>query len=52
MTNNMVENSPKTPPKRSYPGFFEKSIPIAIGVLVFIIFGMLIFAAAVILGII
>jgi len=47
----MVENSPETPPKRAYPNFFEKSIPIAIGVLVAIIIGMLIFAVAVIMGV-
>lgn len=47
----MVENSPETPPKRAYPKFFEKSIPIAIGVLVAIIIGMLIFAVAVIIGV-
>jgi uncharacterized integral membrane protein len=47
----MVENAPKTPPKRAYPIFFEKSIPIAIVILVAIIIGMLVFAVAVILGI-
>jgi tetrahydromethanopterin S-methyltransferase subunit G len=46
----MVENSPKTPSKRAYPQFFEKSIPIAIGILVVIIIGVLIFALAVIIG--
>jgi len=46
----MVENSPKSPPKRAYPKFFEKSVPIAIGILVAIIIGMLIFAVAVIMG--
>ncbi|MFL7892354.1 MAG: hypothetical protein ACK2UM_17775 [Anaerolineales bacterium] len=46
----MVENSPKTPQKRAYPQFFEKSIPIAIGLLVVIIVGVLIFALAVLLG--
>ncbi|MGW8226794.1 MAG: hypothetical protein ACWGOY_13720 [Anaerolineales bacterium] len=46
----MEENSPKTPPKRAYPQFFEKSIPIAIGLLVVIIVGILIFALAVIFG--
>jgi tetrahydromethanopterin S-methyltransferase subunit G len=48
----MVEKSPKTPPKRAYPKFFEKSIPIAIGILVAVIIGMLFFAVAVILGVI
>ncbi|UCD99174.1 MAG: hypothetical protein JSV42_00170 [Chloroflexota bacterium] len=46
----MVDKSPDHPPKREYPQFFEKSIPIAIGILVVIIIGMLIFAAGVILG--
>jgi tetrahydromethanopterin S-methyltransferase subunit G len=46
----MVENTRKTPPKRAYPRFFEKSIPIAIGILVAIIIGMLFFAVAVIIG--
>jgi tetrahydromethanopterin S-methyltransferase subunit G len=39
------------PPKREYPKFFEKSIPIAIGILVVIIIGMLIYALGVILGV-
>jgi hypothetical protein len=47
----MVENSPDTPQKRAYPKFFEKSIPIAIGILVVIIVAMLIFAVAVIFGV-
>jgi hypothetical protein len=46
----MVDKSPDSPPKREYPKFFEKSIPIAIGILVVLIIGMLIFAAGVILG--
>ena len=46
----MVEKGPGPAPKREYPEFFEKSIPIAIGILVVIIIGMLIFAIAVILG--
>lgn len=47
----MVENTSKPPQKRSYPAFFEKAIPIAIGILVVIIIGMLIFAVAVIAGV-
>jgi hypothetical protein len=47
----MAENSPEPPQKRSYPAFFEKTIPIAIGVLILIIFVMLIFAVAVIMGV-
>jgi len=46
----MVENHPKTDPKRAYPKFFEKSIPIAISILVVVIIGMLIYALAVIMG--
>jgi hypothetical protein len=46
----MVDKSPSSPPKREYPAFFEKSIPIAIGILIVLIIGMLIFATGVILG--
>lgn len=46
----MVDKAPNPAPKREYPKFFEKSIPIAIGILVVIIIGMLIFAIGVILG--
>jgi tetrahydromethanopterin S-methyltransferase subunit G len=46
----MVDKSPDSTSKREYPKFFEKSIPIAIGILVVIIIGMLIFAILVILG--
>lgn len=46
----MVEKSANPPPKREYPQFFEKSIPIALVILVVLIIGMLIFAAGVILG--
>jgi hypothetical protein len=46
----MVDKSAPPPQKREYPKFFEKSIPIAIGSLVVIIIGMLIFAIGVILG--
>jgi tetrahydromethanopterin S-methyltransferase subunit G len=48
----MAEKSPSSTPKREYPKFFEKSIPIAIGILVVIIIGMLIFAFGVLLGLI
>jgi uncharacterized integral membrane protein len=48
----MAENSPKTPAKRAYPKFFEKAIPIAIGILLVVIIGMLIFAVAVIMGVV
>ncbi len=42
----------KTPssPKRQYPAFYEKFIPIAIGFLAFVIFGMLVFTIAVGVG--
>lgn len=46
----MVEKSSTPPPKREYPEFFEKSIPIAIGILVVLIIGMIIFALGVMLG--
>ena len=47
----MKEKSPDSVPKREYPEFFEKSIPIAIGILTVIIIGMLLFAIGVILGV-
>jgi tetrahydromethanopterin S-methyltransferase subunit G len=47
----MVDKSKNSPQKREYPQIFEKSIPIAIGILVVIIIGMLIFATGVILGV-
>lgn len=38
--------------KRRYPPFYERVVPIAIGVLAIIIVGMLIFTVAVALGLI
>jgi hypothetical protein len=46
----MVDNSKNHPPKRQYPKLFEKTIPIAIGILVVVISGVLVFAIAVIFG--
>lgn len=46
----MVDKSPPPPAKREYPEFFEKSIPIALVILIVIIIGMLLFAIGVILG--
>jgi hypothetical protein len=46
----MVDKLANPSPKREYPHFFEKSIPIVLGILVVIIIGMLIYAAGVILG--
>jgi hypothetical protein len=46
----MVDKLANPSPKREYPQFFEKSIPIVLGILVVIIIGMLIYAAGVILG--
>ncbi len=37
-------------PKRQYPAFYEKFIPIAIGILAIVIFGMLVFTIAVGVG--
>jgi hypothetical protein len=42
----MVDN----PPKRQYPKLFEKTVPIAIGILVVVITGVLVFAIGVIFG--
>jgi len=47
----MVDESNKLPPKRQYPKLFEKTIPIAIGILVVIIAGILLFAIGVIFGV-
>ena len=37
-------------PKRQYPSFYEKFVPIAIGILAIIILGMLVFTIAVGVG--
>ncbi|MBC8505717.1 MAG: hypothetical protein ISR58_09750 [Anaerolineales bacterium] len=37
-------------PKRQYPAFYEKFVPIAIGILAFVILGMLVFTIAVGVG--
>jgi hypothetical protein len=47
----MVDDSNKHPPKRQYPKLFEKTIPIAIGILVVIIAGILLFAIGVLFGV-
>jgi hypothetical protein len=47
----MVDKESSRPPERQYPKFFEKFVPIAIGILIVIIIGMLVFAIGVILGI-
>jgi len=47
----MADNTPKPTPKREYPAFFERSIPIAIGILVVIFIVMLIFAIGAVLGV-
>jgi len=44
----MREKSTST--KRKYPAFYEKFIPIAIGILSFVIFGMLVFTIAIGVG--
>ncbi len=44
----MSESS--TPPKRQYPKFYEKFIPLAIGALAILIVGMLAFTIAVAVG--
>jgi hypothetical protein len=47
----MTESPKESPPQRQYPNFYEKVVPIAIGVLVLIIVIMIIFAISVALGI-
>ncbi len=37
-------------PKRQYPAFYEKFIPVAIGILAIVVLGMLLFTIAVGLG--
>ncbi|MFQ5616426.1 MAG: hypothetical protein ACE5GO_08210 [Anaerolineales bacterium] len=46
----MVQKNKSQPLERRYPPFYEKAIPIAIGVLVVVIIGVLIFTIAVALG--
>ena len=43
---------PNSAPKKNYPQFYEKTVPIAIGILVFIIVAMFIFTIAVGIGIV
>jgi hypothetical protein len=38
--------------KRQYPKFYEKTVPIAIGLIVLIIIGMLVFALGVVIGLV
>ncbi len=46
----MEDDSKNLPPKRQYPKLFEKTIPIAIGILVVIIAGLIVFAIGVVIG--
>lgn len=46
----MTESPKKSPPQRQYPDFYEKGVPIAIGILLVIIVIMIIFAISVALG--
>jgi len=47
----MASDSKRTPQK-TYPQFYEKAVPVAIGILVFIIIVMFIFTIAVGIGIV
>ena len=47
----MEDDSKNLPPKRQYPKLFEKTIPIAIGILVVVLAGLIVFAIGVIFGI-
>ena len=46
-----MTSEPKPKQERQFPPFFEKFIPIALGVLVVLIVLMLLFAAAVVAGV-
>ena len=46
----MAEPEKESPTKRQYPAFYEKLIPIAIGVLAVVVIGMFAYAIAVALG--
>ncbi len=46
----MSDRGKNKPPKRQYPPFYEKFVPIALGVMVVIIIILLIIAVAVALG--
>jgi hypothetical protein len=46
----MSENQITPPPKRQYPKLFEKTIPIALGILVLVIFLMVLFTIGVAFG--
>jgi len=47
----MADQIKSPPKKRAYPKFYEKAVPIALGILLFIIFIMLLFALAVVAGV-
>ena len=47
----MTESPKKIPPQRQYPNIYEKVVPVAIGVLLFVIVIMIIFAVGVALGV-
>jgi hypothetical protein len=48
----MTKTEKEAPQKREYPQFYEKVVPIAIGVIVVMIAGLLIFALGVAAGLI
>lgn len=47
----MTKNQEQPSPKREYPEFYEKAVPIAIGVLIIFIVIIIFIAISVILGI-
>ena len=46
----MDDKDTRTPPKRQYPPFYEKAVPIAIGIIVVVIVILLIIIVGVALG--
>lgn len=48
----MTSPQPPNKPERAYPKFYERAVPLAVGLLALIILGMLIYTIGVALGII
>lgn len=46
----MAQPEKESPTKRQYPAFYEKLIPIAIGILAVVVIGMMVYAIAVAMG--
>jgi hypothetical protein len=46
----MDEKDNQTPPKRQYPPFYEKAVPIALGIIAIVILALLIIIVGLALG--